>query len=154
MSPTPSFKHGGIITRIQQQIFAQIDPSRWPQQAFSVASLDDEDDYCSPDLVVVPRSLEDESGWLLDPDVVDLVVEVASPSNAAIDSTEKLDSYAEWRIPIYLLIDPRKGDVFVYSDPVDGGYRTTHSTRFGDTVELPAPLAGMRIDTSGFRTYD
>ncbi|GAA4906894.1 MULTISPECIES: Uma2 family endonuclease [Nocardiopsidaceae] len=153
MSPTPSFKHGGIVRRIERQVALQLDDARVAHQMFSVAALDDEDDYSTPDLVVVPSAVEDEPGWLLDPDVVELVVEVASPSNAAIDFTDKLESYAQWRIPIYLLIDPRKGDLFVYSDPVEDRYRTTHAARFGESVELPTPLAGVRIDSSGLRTY-
>ncbi|GAB3438634.1 Uma2 family endonuclease [Streptomonospora sediminis] len=153
MSPTPSFKHGGIVRRVERQLAPQLEDTRMAQQMYSIAAPDDPDDFSSPDLVVVPVEVEDESGWLLGSDTVDLVAEVASPSNAVIDFTEKLESYAEWHIPVYLLIDPRKGDVFVYSDPADGSYRTTHTARFGETIELPAPLAGARIDTSGFRTY-
>ncbi|MBB4929412.1 Uma2 family endonuclease [Lipingzhangella halophila] len=153
MSPTPSFKHGGIVRRIEQQLLAQLDEGRIAQQMYSIASPIDADDYCSPDLVVVPAEVEDEDGWLLDADAVDLTVEVASPGNASCDLTDKLGEYAAWQIPVYLLADPRKGDILVHSDPLDGKYRTTHEARFGDVVDLPAPLQGLRVDTSGFRRY-
>ncbi|CAM3843634.1 Uma2 family endonuclease [Nocardiopsis rhodophaea] len=153
MSPTPSFKHGGIVRRIEQQLLAQLDEGRIAQQMYSIASPIDADDYTSPGLVVVPAAVEDDDGWLLDSDVVDLTVEVASPGNANSDFTDKLEEYASWHIPVYLLVDPRKGDIFVYSDPGNGRYRTTHEARFGEAIELPSPLDDIRIETTGFRRY-
>ncbi len=103
--------------------------------------------------MVAPAEVEDEDGWLLDADTADLTVEVTSPGNATCDLTDELGEYAAWQIPIYLLVDPRKGDIFLHFDPVDGKYRTTHEARFGEVLELPSPLDGARIDTSGFRLY-
>ncbi|MBB6169972.1 Uma2 family endonuclease [Nocardiopsis mwathae] len=153
MSPTPSFKHGGTVRRIGQQLLAQLDENRIAQQMYSIASPIDADDYTSPGLVVVPAAVEDEDGWLLDADAVDLTVEVASPGNANCDFTDKLEEYAAWHIPVYLLVDPRKGGVFVYSDPAKGRYRTTHEAGFGEVIELPGPLDGIRIETADFRMY-
>lgn len=61
--------------------------------------------------------------------------------------------YAQWRIPIYLLVDLRDGTVVLYGDPVDGVYQGTHRMRFGDIVELPAPLKGITIETADLPRY-
>ncbi|PSL00819.1 putative restriction endonuclease [Murinocardiopsis flavida] len=126
LSPTPSFKHSGIVQRVAGRIRGGLEQGRGALQRHSIASPHDPDDYCTPDLVVVPAAIEDEDGWLLDADTVDLAVEVLSPGNAPSDVLAKLEEYAAWHIPVYLFIDPRDGTAVVYSEPSDGKYRTVH----------------------------
>lgn len=153
MSPTPSFKHGGVVHRIEAQLRSQMGNDRIARQMFSIAAPVDQDNYCTPDLVVVPSEVEEEDDWLLEADTVDLTVEVLSPGNTPSDVLAKLEEYAEWNIPVYLFVDPGAGEILLYSDPADGKYRTVHEARFGETVRLPGPLAGIDVDTADFPRY-
>ena len=153
VSPTPSFKHGKIVLQLIRQLDPQLPADRMPQPSYSVESVEDDEDYCSPDLMIVPEELGDEEGWLAPADIVDMAVEVVSKGNVPADTTLKPRAYARWGIPIYLMIDPRNGDIVLYSDPVDGRYRGRHDYTFGDTVTLPAPLAGISIESKEFPRY-
>ncbi len=152
MSPTPSKKHGAALRRLYDQVAGQLPEGRVAEQMYSIEALEGED-FASPDLLIVPVAVEEEDGWLVDPDDVDCVVEVVSPSNHTNDTKVKPSLYARWRIPVYLLIDPRNGTTRVYWDPQGGEYRAHHDTEFGDEVVLPEPLKDVRIDTSVFPRY-
>lgn len=152
MSPTPSKKHGAVVRRLDRQLIPQLPEDRVAEQNYSIEALEGED-FASPDLLVVPVAVEEEDGWLVEPDAVDCVVEVVSPSNHTNDTKVKPSLYARWRIPVYLIIDPRNGTTRVYWDPQGGEYRAHHDTEFGDEVVLPEPLKDVRIDTSVFPRY-
>jgi Uma2 family endonuclease len=155
VSPTPTFKHGGIIRRVSRQLDRQLPENRVPHQVMSVEAAEaDNEDYLVPDLMVVPIEIEEEDDWLLSADAVDLVAEVVSKDRSRIDTEVKPRLYASWQIPIFFLVDPRDGSMALYHDPRDGAYQGVHRLRFGDTVELPEPLKGITITTSEFPQYD
>lgn len=60
-----------------------------------------------PDIVVLNQTGLDAA--IFDPDVVALVVEVTSPSNAWADRLVKPDAYARAGIPHYLRVDLDRG---------------------------------------------
>jgi Uma2 family endonuclease len=64
-----------------------------------------------PDIVVI-----DVAGWdpreaNIDPKHVFLTVEILSPSTRHVDLGAKRDLYAEWRVPIYWVLDPKTREV-------------------------------------------
>ncbi|MFC7741342.1 Uma2 family endonuclease [Nocardiopsis composta] len=75
------------------------------------------------------------------------------PGNSKTDTVAKVDRYASWAIPIYLLVDPRDGTVVCRSAPRDGEYQAIRKFTFGDMVKLPSPLDNVRIDTAELRRY-
>ncbi|MBB4933271.1 Uma2 family endonuclease [Lipingzhangella halophila] len=154
MSPTPSFKHGAIVRRLYDQLAPQLAEDMVAQPVYSIAAPDNGDDFCWPDLVVVPAAIEEEEGWLLSADTVELVVEVVSPNNPANDTVVKPEEYARWSVPMYLMIDPRNGTVRLHWDPAPDGYRTRTDIAFGETLTLQGPLKDIEIDTSDFPTYE
>jgi Uma2 family endonuclease len=149
--PRPK-RHGAVVRRLADQLAGQLPEDRVALRACSVGARERED-FASPDLLIVPVAVEEEDGWLVEPDAVDCVVEVVSPSNHTNDTKVKPSLYSRWRIPVYLLIDPRNGTTRVYWDPRGGEYRAHHDTVFGDEVVLPEPLKDVRIDTSVFPRY-
>lgn len=153
VSPTPLAKHNGTIRRIMVQLESQLPEERICLQTTSIENDDDSEDYAIPDLLVLPSAVEDADEWLFTADIVDLALEVVSKGNATTDTVAKVRTYAEWMIPIFLLVDPRKGEIVVYSDPRDGEYQGVHRLKFGDPVILPAPLAGLAIDTAKLPRY-
>jgi hypothetical protein len=60
--------------------------------------------------------------------------------------------YPAMSIPLYLLVDPRKGTLAVFSDPDPGNalYRARHDYVFGDV----AVVVDWALDTSRFVRYD
>ncbi|MEU4209709.1 Uma2 family endonuclease [Streptomyces sp. NPDC026206] len=107
-----------------------------------------------PDLVVLPEAAMDTPhGW--NPRDLALVSEIVFPVDHIDDYAPRMREYAAMGIPLYLLIDPRKGTVAVMSDPQgidsDGrrSYRARHDYVFGDKVSV----GEWTVDTSEFPRY-
>lgn len=101
-----------------------------------------------PDIAVVPEALAKGGGALL-PDQTLLVVEVTSESHAETDRVVKRRRYAEYRAPLYLLVDRIEGSVTLFSEPGDLGYTHVDGPHpFGTVLRLPDPF-GLDLDTSG-----
>lgn len=154
MSPTPSVKHAAVVRRLNKQLEEQLPETLVPLQVVSIAAPDDDDDYCGPDLVVVPATVEEDEDWLVPADEVELVAEVVSPNNAANDTVVKPGEYARWAIPQYLLIDPRKAAMRLHWDPAPDGYRSRTDLAFGEPLILQESLKDIEIDTGDFPTYE
>lgn len=74
-----------------------------------------------------------------DANVVQLICEVISPSNAATDTVQKMRYYAEAGIPWYLLIDPRIETFHLLR--LDGDRYTEHAKAApGELLELTEPV--------------
>jgi Uma2 family endonuclease len=107
-----------------------------------------------PDLLVLPEAVLEEDDDYVDPSDVALVAEVVSRSNPDNDYERKTRDYSAMGIPLYLLIDPRKATLTVFSDPgrcPDGTrYRAQHDYCFGDTV----PVGPWHVDSGEFLPYE
>jgi len=75
-----------------------------------------------------------------------------SKSNKGTDVVDKVEVYARFGIPMYLIVDPFKGECLLYTRPYGETYETRRTTVFGEAIELPEPI-GMILDTGSFRTY-
>ena len=107
-----------------------------------------------PDLIVVPYDVFAEQTMApFDPGDIALVAEIVSPSHHNDDYLDKMAEYPAMGIPLYLLVDPRKGSIAALSDPVPGPqephYRTRTDYVFGDAVAI----GSWTFDTTAFRTY-
>ncbi|MEU3350311.1 Uma2 family endonuclease [Streptomyces sp. NPDC037389] len=107
-----------------------------------------------PDLIVVSDEVFGEENEPFNPRDLSLAAEIVSPTNHSNDYTEKMEEYPAMGIPLYLLVDPRKGTGAVMSDPGPGPdgrpcYRTRHDYVFGDKISV----GEWTVDTSEFRTY-
>ena len=94
----------------------------------------DEHDVVQPDVVFFRA----DRLHLLDPNAVtraapDLVVEVLSPSTAAIDRGRKRRMFARYGVPEYWIVDPVRQQVEVHVLE-QGAYRRTQVVTAGDTV--------------------
>jgi Uma2 family endonuclease len=152
---SPVKRHELITLRLRRQLDAQL-PSTHPGViAHSGPEIESPavQRMRRPDLLVLPEDVLDEEDDYVDPADVLLVAEVVSRSNPDNDYTRKTRDYAAMAIPHYLIIDPRKGTLAVFTDPGpgEGGprYRARHDYAFRDTV----PVGPWQIDSSQFPLY-
>ncbi|MGA5133168.1 Uma2 family endonuclease [Streptomyces olivoreticuli] len=154
---SPVKRHEAIATRIVRQINAQLVTTHPGQDVVAQSGAEVEHPAVGrmrrPDAVVVPLHVLDEPGATVDPADLLAVVEVVSESNPDNDYVEKAADYPAMGIPLYLLVDPRKGLVYTYADPAPGSngphYTAVLPYVFGDQV----PFGPWDIDTTDFKRY-
>ncbi|MET9384726.1 Uma2 family endonuclease [Streptomyces sp. NPDC002928] len=152
MSPTPRGKHAGVLRRLRRQLDAAMPEGLDMYEMSSIASPEDPDDYATPDLIVLPTEWDEDDGWLADSEDAALAVEVISKSEKSREIRDKADWYAVARVPLLLVIDPRKGTWSLHTNPDNGAYQDVMPGKFGESVRLPEPL-GVEVATDGFPVY-
>ncbi|MCX5049219.1 MULTISPECIES: Uma2 family endonuclease [unclassified Streptomyces] len=153
MSPTRRGKHAGVVKRLRRQLESAVLPEGLDMyEVSSIALPDDPDDYVTPDLIVLPTEWEEDDDWLADPQDTALAVEVISQSEKSREIRDKADWYAVARVPVLLVVDPRKGTWALHTRPDNGAYQDVLPGKFGESVRLPGPLA-MEIVTDDFPVY-
>ncbi|MCK1816486.1 Uma2 family endonuclease [Streptomyces sp. XM4011] len=142
---SPSWGHELAANRIRRQLEPVLGRLNCEIGAGNV-DLPGTNNWYIPDLAVVPYELAKNAGALL-PDQTLLIVEVTSDSNADTDRVVKRRRYAEFRAPLYLLVDRQERSCSLFSHPGELGYsRVDGPHPFGTPIELPEPF-GIAIDT-------
>ncbi|MFG2027566.1 Uma2 family endonuclease [Streptomyces sp. NPDC048825] len=152
MSPTPRGKHAGVVWQLRQQLDGVLPEGLGAFEMSSIALPEDPDDYVTPDLIVLPLDWMDDDDWLAVPEDAALAVEVISSSEKSREIRDKADWYAVSRVPVLLVIDPRKGTWALHTRPDNGAYQDVRPGKFGEPVPLPAPL-GFEVATDHFPVY-
>ncbi|MEV6277032.1 Uma2 family endonuclease [Nocardia sp. NPDC051832] len=152
MSPTPRGKHAGTIRRLRHQLEPRIPQGLASYENSSIPMPDDDDDYCTPDLIVLPESWDDDDEWLADPADAELAVEVISKSEKARQITDKNGWYAAAGVKILLVVDPRHGMWTLFTHPKDGAYHGKLDGVYGDAITLPEPF-GFDLDSGCLPRY-
>ncbi|MFH8404917.1 Uma2 family endonuclease [Streptomyces sp. NPDC018019] len=151
MMAGPDLVHNRIVLRVLRQI---------PDQKWDCLQTQDIDflrqtSEPQPDLVVLDRDAGPESGRLLPPELVTLLVEVVSKNSVDRDYRLKRSIYAAGKIPAYLIIDPIMGHCVLLTEPTgsdeEADYAAQRISKFGDPV--PLDLLGVELDTSKFQTF-
>lgn len=154
MSPTPRGKHAGIINDLYDQLRPALPSHLRPFQVASLPMPGDPDDYATPDLLVCDAGFGESDEWLTDPGDVELVIEVVSKGNSTKDTRDMVTWYADARIPVYLLVDPRDGTWIRYTVPREGAYQGCLRGRYGDPIDIAEVAGGaLKIVTSGLARY-
>ncbi|KUN80205.1 Uma2 family endonuclease [Streptomyces griseoruber] len=153
MSPTPRGKHAGVVKRLRRQLERVTLPDGLDvYEVSSIALPEDPEDYVTPDLIVLPVEWEEDDGWLAAAEDAALAVEVISQSEKSRDIRDKADWYAVARVPVLLVMDPRKGTWALHTHPDNGSYRDVLPGKFGEPVKLPEPF-DIEVATDGFPVY-
>ncbi|MFI8079241.1 Uma2 family endonuclease [Kitasatospora sp. NPDC086009] len=148
MMMSPVKRHELAVIRLARQLNAQLPNTHPGYIAHGGADLEDVGlgRLRNPDLMVFPEAALDDEGRALLPHEILLVAEIVSKSNPENDYHGKVRDYAAMGIPLYLLVDPRKGTGIVHDGP---GYPSRRAFAFGDTVTV----GPWTLDTGVLRTY-
>lgn len=109
------------------------------------------EDYAIPDMAVVDADYRDRyvENNSYDPVCFRLVLEVTS-SNWKTDLKTKVASYAEAKVPVYVVVDREHQRVHVLTDPVGSEYATHRFHSPGQQVTLPDSIgAKVTLDVAG-----
>ncbi|MEU9876187.1 Uma2 family endonuclease [Streptomyces phaeochromogenes] len=152
MSPSPRGKHAGVVVRLRRQLEAVLPEGLGAYEMSSIALPEEPDDYVTPDLIVLPIEWEEDDDWLAAPEDAVLAMEVISQPEKSREIRDKADWYAVARVPVLLVVDPRKGTWALHTRPDNGAYQDVLPGKFGESVPLPAPL-GFEVATDRFPLY-
>jgi Uma2 family endonuclease len=113
---------------------------------FSPIDLRDGDrTVVQPDLLLL---LDERTAFETERDIAgppNLVVEILSPSTERIDRGRKLSFYARFGVDELWLVDGKRRTLSVYSNPVDGRYRSV-VTFTTPGVARSATIPGLEVD--------
>ncbi|MFG3253772.1 Uma2 family endonuclease [Streptomyces sp. NPDC048172] len=154
MSPTPRGKHAGTVRRIRRQLAPGMPDGTDAYEVSSIAMPDDPDDYCTPDLIVLPVEWDEDDEWLADPADVALAVEVISKSERSKAVDAKNGWYAAAGVRTLLALDPRgAGSWILYTRPKEGRYQGVLHGSYGEDIPLPPPFT-RSVDTDCLPRYE
>ncbi|MFD8082939.1 Uma2 family endonuclease [Kitasatospora sp. NPDC059722] len=152
MSPTPRGKHAGTIRRLRIQLDPQLPADLGSYEVSSICMPGNEEDYVTPDLIVLPVEWDEDDEWLAEPHEVVLAVEVISNSEGVKSVATKTDWYATAGVALLLALDPRNGSWTLYTHPRDGEYQGVLHGKYGEPIPLTAPLPA-ELQTTGLLLY-
>ncbi|WP_371617323.1 Uma2 family endonuclease [Streptomyces sp. NBC_00454] len=109
--------------------------------------FDGDNEFC-PDLAVIPATEADRNLSAYPPDLVELVIEVVSPSSVRNDYEVKDRAYARRGIPHYLIFDPYKAQCTTLWNPGPDGYRGRDVFPYGETVTVETGIGKVSVDTA------
>lgn len=119
VTPAPTPHHQKVIARLLVQLLDYVEGrgAGWVLQDVDLLFVTGQ--FLRPDLLVVPA---DGRAGITDRGVETppaLVVEVLSPSSRTIDRVKKPRRYLEFDVPAYWVVDPEKGEVWIWEARMD-----------------------------------
>lgn len=141
VNPPERLGNRRIITRVVGLLLGALPPGWMPVTEVDVTVDAQAPTVRRPDVAVVSDAASDGAGRH-DPALVALVVEVVSPTSRALDWVTKQAEYATAGIGAYLVIDPGRNALALFTGPGADGY----ATRAGDSH-----AAICRIDDAELR---
>lgn len=138
VSPAPAWSHA-IVASALQTALREVSPDTWHIVQGAGVVIEQTGERYIPDLAIARAAAVDDDRELVVSRTV-LVAEITSPSNATTDRVRKLRGYALGEAPIYLLVEPVERTVTLFSDPMDGHYRSHVQACFGAVLPLPEPF--------------
>ncbi|MER7708023.1 Uma2 family endonuclease [Kitasatospora sp. NPDC097605] len=152
MSPTPRGKHAGTVRLLRRQLEPALPDLLGAYEVSSIYMPGNEEDYVTPDLVVLPVDWDRDDEWLADPREVAFAMEVISNSEGVRAVATKTDWYATAGVAVLLAVDPREGVWTLYTHPRDNAYQGVLHGKYGEAIPLTAPLPA-ELQTSGLPLY-
>jgi hypothetical protein len=146
MSPVRPF-HSKTIRLLWDRLESQLS-DEW-QIVSDVAMPVQDDTEFAPDLAVIPAVEEAKNLSKYSHDLVELAVEVVSPSSVRNDYEVKVKRYAEAGIPVYLIFDPYRAECTALWNLGAGGYQGRDTIPYGKPVSVETPVGRLLVETAG-----
>jgi Uma2 family endonuclease len=137
--------HGETIWEVWSVLKKQL-PKSWGLTNDVAFFFDDENMLC-PDIAVIPRAEIVQNLSMYAPDLIELAVEVVSPSSVRHDYEVKNRAYAAAGIPNYLIFDPYQACCTTLWNPAKDGYLGRDQISYGTPVTVKLSLGTFTIET-------
>ncbi|MEU2390662.1 Uma2 family endonuclease [Streptomyces sp. NPDC007369] len=138
--------HASTIRLLWNTLEAQLSDD-WGFISDVAVPFDGDNEFC-PDLAVIPAAQADRNFSAYPPDLIELAIEVVSPSSRRNDYEVKPSAYARRGIPHYLVFDPYKAHCVMFWNPGCDGYLGTDTIAYGGTVVVETGIGKLTVDTS------
>jgi len=145
MSPLKPF-HNETIMRLWMQLEAQLD-EEWAFISDVAIPFSADFEFC-PDLAVIPAAEKNKNLSSYPADLVELAIEVVSPSSVRNDYVVKHRQYAARGIPNYVIFDPNKGELVTFWNPGPDGYLGRDTFPYAGQVTVDTKVGRLTVDTS------
>ncbi|MFI2373340.1 Uma2 family endonuclease [Streptomyces sp. NPDC018833] len=139
-------------TAVVRHLAAAIAQPAGVLEGVSVRMPMDQDDFVTPDLVVLAPGGDAPRDRMVRTQDVGLAVEVVAREEKAREFGRKTDWYAVACVRALLVVDPRYGTWALHTGPDGVCYRGMRSGCFGDSVPLPGPQQRL-VDTAALPVY-
>ena len=147
VAATPFGKHALVIEDLMRAILPTLPRSVALRERITLE--EPEIDRYEPDLGMWPRALLDsETEWVFPGENCLFAVEVTSPDQERRDYTKAM-GYARAQVPLYLIVDRKRRQCVLLTEPVGGKYMEQEETPFGKPLTLPLETP-VTVDTSDF----
>ncbi|MGW0806989.1 Uma2 family endonuclease [Nonomuraea sp. NPDC002799] len=141
-----TWQHNTILSRLLFQIAAPAAGRSWELWPNITVHLGEHADRYVPDLAVVPESPRMEEDHAIHGDSTLLLVDVVSASSVYDAYFVKPRDYAPAGVPLYLVIDPFRRELTLFSEPGGRGYGRETAVPVGEPLRLPWPWQ-FTVDT-------
>ncbi|MFE2245212.1 Uma2 family endonuclease [Streptomyces lavendulae] len=138
--------HNATIWALWTTLRSQL-PDDWGFLSDVAVPFDGDNEFC-PDLAVIPQPEVAKNLSAYSPDLIELAVEVVSPSSVRNDYEVKDRAYARRGIPHYLIFDPYKAQCTTLWNPGPDGYRGRDVIPYGETVVVETGIGKLSLDTA------
>lgn len=145
MSPLRPF-HNETIMRLWTQLEDQLGPE-WGFISDVAIPFSDDFEFC-PDLALIPAPEKNRNLTSYAPDLIELAIQVVSPSSVRNDYEVKDGQYAARGIPNYLIFDPQQGHLVTLWNPGPGGYLGRDTLPYGGKLAVETKVGRLTIDAS------
>ncbi|WP_369200765.1 Uma2 family endonuclease [Streptomyces sp. PU-14G] len=145
MSPPAGAFHGRTVHRVWRALRAGL-AEQWAFLSDVAFPFGDDDELC-PDVAVVPRAEAERNLSAYPPDLIELAIEVVSPTSVHHDYVTKDRLYARRGIAHYLIFDPYRAECTVHWNPGSNGYRGRDVIPYGKPVEVTMDIGAVTIET-------
>ncbi len=143
-------RHGETIRRVWNVLEAQVSDG-WGFLSDVAVPFDGDHEFC-PDLAVIPDAEVNKNLSAYPPELIELAVEVVSPSSVRNDYEVKVREYARRGIPHYLIFDPYKAHCVTMWNPGPDGYLGRDTFPYGKPVVVETGIGSFTVDTAKLPT--
>ncbi|MFI2370442.1 Uma2 family endonuclease [Streptomyces sp. NPDC018833] len=137
---------GHTVHSLWRTLRSQV-PAGWGFISDVAIPVDDANEFC-PDLAVIPAAEVAKNLSAYSPELIELAVEVVSPSSVRNDYEVKDRAYARRGIPHYLIFDPYEQHCVTLWNPGPDGYLGRDTIPYGKTITVETGIGTFSVDTS------